>query len=62
MKNYTYVVDSHPDGGYNIVLTQISTGKTIEFRSAGGIKEMLVNHMDSLTDACCDGYFKKGKG
>lgn len=61
MKNYTYVIDSHIDGGYNIVLTQISTGRTVEFRSAGGIKEMLANHMDSLTDACCDDYFKKRK-
>lgn len=61
MTKYQYTISDHSEGGYVIMLTQLASGRTKTYRSAGGVKEFLIKHMDSLTDVCCDDLMGKQK-
>jgi len=55
---YCYEIADNLRGGYDIRLFAKDNSKEFTFYSAGGVKEFLVNHMNSLTDDCCKDLLK----
>lgn len=53
---YTYTLE-RCSGGVLIVLTRTADSATKQFTVAGGALSSLQGHMNSLTDACCEGFF-----
>lgn len=53
---YTYNLTSS-EKGLNIELVRTADGATKHFFLAGARPEHLQGFMDSLTDACCEGFF-----
>lgn len=50
------------DDGIEIVLRRIKDNATKRFWLRGGhTREQMVNYMNSLTDAQCDGFFPKAR-
>lgn len=57
---YTYST-ANVDGCIVVVLYQTKTSLTKTFTMAGARHESVIQHMDSLTDACCADFFPKPK-
>lgn len=60
-QNYTYSMEKVPGTGLVITLKRTSDGATQVFKLANGCPFWMTRHMNSLTDACCDGWFKPAK-
>lgn len=60
-QNYTYSMEQVPGTGLVITLKRTADGATQVFKLAAGCPVGMARHMNSLTDACCDGWFKPAK-
>ena len=61
MEKYGYVYSTDASGIHVIVLTEKETGKTVTFKIADKTVKAkhICQHMDSLTDELCSGWFNK---